>query len=52
MNLHNQLSPATTRVGFSPASESIQHDFTLVPEYESAGAVERFRMEPIAKSSL
>ncbi len=44
--LYNQLSPATTRVGFSKALlDSLDHDFSLVPE-EEREVLERFRMEP------
>lgn len=44
--LYNQLSSATTRVGFSPELlASIERDFELVPtaEYE---VLQRFRLEP------
>ena len=44
--VYNFLSPATTRVGFSPAlTESITQDFKLVPESEHE-VLDRFRMEP------
>lgn len=44
--LYNQLSPATTRVGFSTALlSSITRDFSLVPAGELE-VLERFRMEP------
>lgn len=44
--LYNFMSPATTRVEFSPELlESIAQDFRLVPEAERE-VLDRFRMEP------
>lgn len=44
--LYHQLSPATTRVGFSGALlASLARDLALVPEHERE-VLDRFRMEP------